>query len=63
MRCSVISILGIAVVNSVSAQQAQQPGAPERVSTVPSALSDSSNLPVEKVGNNDLLGITVYDSP
>ena len=63
MRCLAISILAIAVVSSVSAQQSQQPVAPERVGTVSSSNSDSSNLPVEKVGNDDLLGFTVYDSP
>ena len=26
-------------------------------------MSEISNLPVEKIGNNDLVGITVYDSP
>jgi polysaccharide export outer membrane protein len=27
------------------------------------SFGDSSNLPVEKIGNDDLIGITVYDSP
>jgi hypothetical protein len=27
------------------------------------SLSESTNLPVERIGENDLIGITVYDSP
>ena len=66
MRCLAISLLAIAVVSSASAQQgqqAQQQAAPEHVGAGASSSGDTSNLPVEKVGKDDLLGITVYDSP
>ena len=32
-------------------------------STGATTLRDTSNLPVVKIGNNDLIGVTVYDSP
>jgi polysaccharide export outer membrane protein len=63
MRCLAISLLAIAVVSSASAQQAQQQAAPEHVGAGASSSGDSSNLPVEKFGKDDLIGITVYDAP
>ena len=58
MRCLTISLLAIAVASSASAQQqatANHGGA--------TSLSEISNLPVEKIGRDDLIGITVYDAP
>jgi polysaccharide export outer membrane protein len=66
MRCLAISLLAIAVVSSASAQQgqqAQQQAAPEHVGASASSSGDTSNLPVEKFGKDDLIGITVYDAP
>ena len=60
MRCFTISILVIAVASSVSAQQQANPN---RAGTGATSFNEGSNLPVEKIGNNDLVGITVYDAP
>ena len=35
----------------------------ERMSPDSTSISEIPNLPVEKIGPNDLLGLTVYDSP
>jgi len=60
MRSIGITFLSIWIANSVYAQQP-----PSAVHNATGAVSflDSSNLPVERIGKNDLLGITVYDSP
>ena len=58
MRCLTISLLAVAIASSASQQQ----GTPNHGSGATS-LSESSNLPVEKIGKDDLVGITVYDSP
>jgi len=55
------SILVIITAGSLSAQQ-QATG--NHVSTPANSFKENSdNLPVEKIGQDDLLGITVYDSP
>ncbi len=52
-------LLAIVVGSSLWAQEVGNPN-----HTAPGmSFSDSSNLPVEKIGNDDLIGITVYDSP
>jgi polysaccharide export outer membrane protein len=58
MRCITISMLAIAVAGSVSAQQPATPNHGDAT-----YFSDMSNLPVEKIGRDDLIGITVYDAP
>jgi polysaccharide export outer membrane protein len=60
MKCFTISLLTIALASAVSAQQ---PASPDRMSSGATSFSESSNLPVEKIGPNDLIGITVYDAP
>jgi polysaccharide export outer membrane protein len=60
MRCLTISILAMAVASSVSAQQQANPN---RAGTGATSFNEGSNLPVEKIGNDDLVGITVYDAP
>jgi polysaccharide export outer membrane protein len=60
MRCLTISLLAIAVASSVSAQQQNTSS---HVGSGATSFSESSNLPVEKIGRDDLIGITVYDSP
>ena len=34
-----------------------------RPASVPAALGESGNLPVQKIGIDDLVGVQVYDSP
>ena len=55
---TVVNRLWISVVIAIAAV-AQQPA-----SRTPVALLDeSSNLPVQKIGRDDLIGITIYDAP
>jgi polysaccharide export outer membrane protein len=60
IRCLTISFLAVVVATSVSAQQQANPS---RGNTGSTYLGETSNLPVEKIGRDDLVGITVYDSP
>jgi polysaccharide export outer membrane protein len=46
---------------SVSAQQIQTP--PAHVGAGAQALSEAFNLPIERLGPDDLIGLTVYDEP
>jgi polysaccharide export outer membrane protein len=59
MRCLTISLLAIAVASSASAQRQV---VPNHVGGATS-FNEGSNLPVEKIGRDDLIGITVYDAP
>lgn len=59
MRCFTISLLTAAVVTSAWSQQPNQ----NRTNYGLATLGEASNLPVEKIGRDDLVGITVYDSP
>jgi len=60
MRNLAIALLIIVVAGTVPAQE--QPGATHPGSGATS-LNESFNLPVERIGKDDLVGITVYDSP
>ena len=60
MKESAFVLLLLAAAASVVAQQAPVLPAAQGTAT---ALSGGSNLPVNKIGDNDLLGITVYDGP
>jgi polysaccharide biosynthesis/export protein len=60
MRYSLLLPFAVSFAALLSAQQ--QPNS-SHVGAGASSLSDGSNLPVEKIGNNDLIGITVYDEP
>ncbi len=60
MRNLVIALLTIAAAGLVSAQR--QP-IPSDIGGGATSLNESSNLPVEQIGKDDLIGITVYDSP
>jgi polysaccharide export outer membrane protein len=42
---------------------AQQQRTPDRTGMGATTLSEGSNLPIEKIGRDDLIGITVYDAP
>ena len=60
MRTMSIAFVTIATAISV---MAQQQSAPIHAGAGATSLSEISNLPVEKIGTDDLVGITVYDSP
>jgi polysaccharide export outer membrane protein len=60
MRCLTISLLAIAVASSASAQQQANPS---RAGSGATSLGEGANLPTEKIGKDDLIGITVYDAP
>jgi polysaccharide export outer membrane protein len=60
MRRETILLLAIAVASSVFGQQQANSN---RVGAGATSFSEASNLPVEKIGKDDLIGITVYDAP
>jgi polysaccharide biosynthesis/export protein len=60
MRSMALAILALAGAAAVFAQQ--EPAAAHS-SAQATILSDISNLPVAKIGNDDLIGVTVYDAP
>jgi len=60
MKRMVIAMLVFAAAAAVAAQQ--EP-APPREGAGATTLNDVSNLPVAKIGNDDLIGVTVYDAP
>ena len=60
MKRLAISLLAIGVVSSASAQLQLASG---RMGAGATSLNGSSNLPVERIGNDDLVGIAVYDEP
>lgn len=59
MKSLYIGVLALAAASAFAAEPIQQQGMPPHSD----APSDSANLPVEKLGADDLLGISVYDSP
>jgi polysaccharide export outer membrane protein len=60
MKRMVYAVIALAATVAVSAQQ--EP-APLRAGVGAATFSDTSNLPVVKIGDNDLIGVTVYDAP
>lgn len=60
MRKMAITCLAIAAAAAASAQQ--EP-APFHEGAGATTLSDVSNLPMARIGNDDLIGVTVYDAP
>jgi len=60
MRSMVFAIAALGAGLAIPAQQASSGSS---VGTGATTISAGSNLPVSKIGANDLLGITVYDSP
>lgn len=60
MRNIAIALLSVLVACTASGQQQ---AASAHAGGGPTSLNESSNLPVERIGRNDLIGITVYDSP
>lgn len=59
MKWMTISVLVLAWTSQFSSQAQTTPNHASGVTT----YSEGSNLPVEKIGRDDLIGITVYDSP
>jgi len=60
MKCVAISVMAITIAYSSSAQAQANP---YRAGAGAGSFSEGTNLPVEKIGKDDLLGIVVYDSP
>src|SRR5208282_1665030 len=60
MRNMTIAVLVSAAAVAVSAQQES---VTPYAGTEATALTNMSNLPVAKIGNDDLIGVTVYDAP
>jgi polysaccharide export outer membrane protein len=61
MRQFATVLLSTVLAGSVYAQQQQR--MPSREGAGGASLSFSSDLPIERIGSDDLIGITVYDSP
>jgi len=61
MRNFATILLIAAVAGSVSAQQTRP--APSQLGANQVPINASSDQPIERIGNDDLIGITVYDSP
>ncbi len=56
-------LTALVLVLAASSISAQQPSSPPHAGSGATSLNSSSNLPVERLGQDDLIGITVYDSP
>lgn len=61
MRYLATILMTTTLAGSMSAQQTQHMTSQPGVSEV--SMNASSDLPIERIGNDDLIGITVYDSP
>lgn len=59
MKKIAFALVMLAAAAAVAAQQPVSPS-PQGGMTTP---SNAENLPVSRIGNNDLIGITVYDAP
>ncbi len=57
-----MALVGLAFAAGVAAS-AQQASVPLHEGAGATTLSDVSNLPVAKIGHDDLIGVTVYDAP
>jgi polysaccharide export outer membrane protein len=60
MKCLFPVVLALASASAFAVQPIQQQGMANHSETT---ASEAANLPVEKLGPDDLLGISVYDSP
>jgi polysaccharide export outer membrane protein len=60
MKSIAFAVLALAAAATVSAQQEPATFRTGMAATTP---SDTSNLPLAKIGDDDLLGVTVYDAP
>ena len=61
MKLIITSLVALSLAGSMASAQTQQQASGNRGNEA--GVGESSNLPVEKIGPNDLLGIAVYDSP
>ena len=60
MKISALALMALAATVAVAAQQDPVLPSPTAGAT---PLSGAPNLPVSRIGDNDLLGVTVYDAP
>lgn len=60
MRCTVILIMALAAMSAAAAQQQETT---TRTGSSSAESMDHSNLPVARIGADDLIGVSVYDSP
>ena len=60
MKCFFSFVLALAAASAPAVEPIQQQGT---VTHSEASTPDTANLPVEKLGPDDLLGISVYDSP
>ncbi len=61
MRNAAVALLtAIVLAGSIAAQEQLSP---TKIGSGATSLSISSSLPIERIGRDDLLGVTVYDSP
>ena len=56
-------VIAILMVLAPCAASAQDQSNSTRAGAGATSLNEAANLPVERIGPNDLIGITVYDSP
>ncbi|MGB7547686.1 MAG: polysaccharide biosynthesis/export family protein [Terracidiphilus sp.] len=63
MKSLTIAFLTIAAVGVLHAQSQPSTTSEMRIGPGATSLGESANLPVERIGPNDLIGVTVYDSP
>ena len=63
MKSLTIALLTIAAAGMLHAQDQQNSTSAMHVGAGATSLSTSADLPVERLGPNDLIGISVYDSP
>jgi len=61
MRNLATVLLATALAGSISAQQTQQ--IPKQLGAGEVSMNASAALPIERIGGDDLIGVTVYDSP
>jgi len=63
MKYLAIALLSLSAASLLHTQSPSGGGSPIHGGSGATSLSESTNLPVERIGENDLIGITVYDSP
>lgn len=61
MKCITALLLGVSFGSAIAQELPMPPSIHVGSGTTP--LTEGSNLPIERIGKNDLVGITVYDAP
>lgn len=62
-RCITIMPILLEIFAVLASAGAQQPSTATGVGSRSAPISDTANLPIETIGPNDLIGISVYESP